>query len=116
MKFAVFHRKGATGLRETSPQRSDPGPGGVSVGVGRVDVFGQRLLIVTALAERLPVILVPEKFLVTTVWTDVVHYRCPDVLALLGALHTERMRFEIRLSGFLPPPVVSTLRRRAGDF
>ena len=28
MNFAVFHAKGATGLRVTSPQRSDPGPGG----------------------------------------------------------------------------------------
>ena len=87
---------------------------GVSVGVGRVDVFGQRLLIVTTLAERLPVVLVPEKFLVTTVWNDVIHNRCPDVLALLGTLHTEWMSFQIRLSDFLPPPVVSSLRCRAG--
>ena len=43
-------------------------------------------------------------------------HRCPDVLALLGALHTERMGFQIRLSGFLPPPIVSTLCCRAGDF
>ena len=28
MNFAVFHRKGRTGLRVTSPQRSNPGPGG----------------------------------------------------------------------------------------
>ena len=87
---------------------------GLSVGVGRVDVFGQRLLIVTTLAERLPVVLIPEKFLITTVWNDVIHNRCPDVLALLGTLHTERMSFQIRLSDFLPPPVVSTLRCRAG--
>ena len=86
----------------------------MSVGVGRVDVFGQRLLIVTTLAERLPVVLVPEKFLVSTVRNDVIHHRCPDVLALLGTLHTERMSFQIRLSDFLPPPVVSTLRCRAG--
>ena len=72
-----------------------PAPVGVSVGVGRVDVLGQRLLIVAALAESLPVVLVPEKFLVTTVRNDVIHHRCPDVLTLLGALHTERMSFEI---------------------
>ena len=58
----------------------------------------------------------PRKFLVTTVWNDMVHNRCPDVLALLGTLHTEWMSFQIRLSGFLPPPVVSTLRCRTGDF
>ena len=85
-----------------------------SVGVGRVDVFGQRLFIVAAFAERLPVVLIPEKFLVTTVWNDVIHNRCPDVLALLGTLHTKWMSFQIRLSDFLPPPVVSTLRCRAG--
>ena len=28
INFAFFHTKGATGLRVTSPQRSDPGPGG----------------------------------------------------------------------------------------
>lgn len=89
---------------------------GVSVGVGRVDVLSQRLLIVTALAERLPVILVPEKFLVTTVRNDVIHHRCPDVLTLLGTLHTEWMNFQIRLPGFLPTSVVSTLCRRAGGF
>ena len=89
---------------------------GVSVGVGRVDVFGQRLFIVAAFAERLPVILVPEKFLVTTMRNDVIHDRCPDVLALLGTHHTKRMRFQIRLSGFLPPPVVSTLCCWPGSF
>lgn len=61
---------------------------GVSVGVGRVDVFGQRLFIVTVLAESLPIILVPEKVLVTTVRNDVIHDRCPDILTLLGTLHT----------------------------
>lgn len=89
---------------------------GVSVGVGRVDVFGQRLLIVAALAESLPVVLIPEKFLVTTVRNDVVHHRCPDVLALLGTLHTERMCFKIRLPGFLPTSVVSTLCCWPGGF
>ena len=89
---------------------------GVSVGVGRVDVFGQRLLIVAALAESLPVVLIPEKFLVTTVRNDVIHDRCPDVLALLGALHTERMCFKIRLPGFLPTSVVSTLCCWPGGF
>ena len=76
------------------------------MGVCRVDVFGQRFLIVTALAERLPVVLIPEKFLVTTVRNDVIHHRCPDVLALPSTLHTERMCFEIRLPGFLPMSVV----------
>ena len=59
---------------------------GLSVGVGRVDVFGQSLLIVTVLAERLPVVLVPEKFLVTTVWNDVIHNRCPDEFAVVDEL------------------------------
>ena len=90
-----------------------PAPAGVSVGVGRVDVFGQRLFIVAAFAESLPVVLIPEQFLVTTVRNDVIHHRCPDVLALLGALHTKRMGFQIRLPGFLPPSVVSTLGSRS---
>ena len=87
-----------------------------SVGVGRVDVFGQRLFIVAAFAERLPVVLVPEKFLVTTMRNDVIHHCCPDILALLGTLHTERMCFEIRLPGFLPTSVISTLCCRPGSF
>lgn len=112
-KFADFHTKGRTGLRETSPQRSDPGPRwALSVGVGRIDILGQSLPIVTLFAESLPVALVPEQFLVTTVRNDVIHHGCPDVLALLGALHTQRMGFEIRFSRFLPSSVVSTLGSR----
>ena len=96
MNFADFHRKGATGLRVTSPQRSDPGPRrALSVGVGRIDILGQSLPVVTLFAESLPVTLVPEQFLVTTVRLDMIHYRCSDKPTVLHALHTQRMGFQI---------------------
>lgn len=65
-----------------------PAPAGVSVGVGRVDVLGQRLLIVAALTEWLPVVLVPEKFLVTTVRNDVIHTRVFDLRAAIHCINS----------------------------
>lgn len=68
---------------------------GRSVGVSRVDVLGQCLSVVALFAESLPVVLVPEQLLITTVRNDVIHHRCPDKPAVLHALHTQRMGFEI---------------------
>ena len=65
-----------------------PAPGGGSVGVGRVDVFGQRLLIVTTLAERLPVVLIPHKLLVPPMRNDVIHISCLNQQPTLQTLLT----------------------------
>ena len=56
-----------------------------SVGVSRIDVLGQCLLVMALFAEGLPVALIPEQFLVSTGRNDVIHHRSPDVLATLGS-------------------------------
>ena len=87
-----------------------------SVTVCWIDVLCQRFPVVALFAESLPVALIPEQFLVATVRDDVIHHRCPDVLAMPGTLRTQRMGFKIRLPGFLPAAVVSTLCCWASNF
>jgi hypothetical protein len=60
------------------------------------------------MAERLPVALVPEERLVSSMWYDVVHVGGLDVLAFLHALHAERVRLQVTLACLLPCPAVST--------
>ena len=63
----------------------------LSVPIHRVDVFGQGLLIVARLTQRLPVGSIPEQLLVATVRCDVVHNSCFGVSAPFHALSTQRM-------------------------
>ena len=116
MNFAFFHTKGRTGLRVTSPQRSDPGPRWGSVAVHRVNVFGQGLAVVARLAHRLPVGFVPEKSGVSTVRCDMVYHGGFRVSPLPHALGAERMGLEVLPAYFLPPSCIATLTRWACDF
>ena len=109
MNFAFFHTKGHTGLRVTSPQRSDPGPRWGSVVVHRVDVFGQGLSIVARFAQRLQIGFVPEKSGVSTVRCDVVHHGGLRVSPLPHALGAEWMGLEVLPADFLPPSRVAAL-------
>ena len=70
-------------------------------------VLGAGLDTVVAVAECLPVALVPEEQSVAAVRDDVVNVRGPDVLAFLHALHTQRMRFKITPARLLPCPAVA---------
>ena len=53
-------------------------------------------------AERLPVIFIPEESLVSSVRNDVINVRCLDVLAFLHALHAERVSLKVTLTCSLP--------------
>ena len=57
---------------------------------------------VMAVAERLPVIFIPEESLVSSVRNDVINVRCLDVLAFLHALHAERVSLKVTLTCSLP--------------
>lgn len=63
----------------------------------------------TGLTKRLPVTAIPEEFLVTAVWNDVIHYSSGHNLPLLLAPDTKWVGIEEDPSGLLPPPVVSLL-------
>ena len=79
-----------------------------SIVVREVVVFVPCLDAVVLVAERLPVALIPEQPLVTTVWYDVVNVCCLDVLAFLHALHTQGMRCEVTLTRLLPRLAVAS--------
>ena len=70
-------------------------------------VLGAGLDAVVAVAEGLPVALIPEEQAVAAVRDDVVNVRRPDVPALLHALHTQRVRFKVTPTGLLPCPAVT---------
>jgi hypothetical protein len=78
-----------------------------SVGIFRSAVLSSSFLIVTRLAQRLPVTPVPEQRPVTTVRFDVIHIGRPDVPAFFHALHTQWVCFRVLLPCFLPCPSVT---------
>ena len=67
----------------------------------------------TRLAKRLPVTLVPEQLLVSSVGSDVVHHRSFGELPLSLTLHTQWMATKELLTSLLPSATVPTL---AGAF
>ena len=88
--------------------RIPPAPRPDSVSVLDVPVFRHRLMVMTALAKRLPVSFIPEQFRVTAMRRDMVNDRCRNQTSLLFAADTPRMPFQKELPGFLPFPSVAT--------
>lgn len=68
----------------------------------RILIFVPGLDAVMAMAERLPVTLVPEELLITSMWNDVVDVGCLDVLAFLHALYAEGMGLKVTPACSLP--------------
>ena len=60
------------------------------------------LLTVTGMTKALPVALVPEQRVVSSVRLDVIDIGRLDVAALLHALHTQWMRLKVTLAGSVP--------------
>ena len=76
-------------------------------------VLGMHVLLagfdaVVAMAERLPVTPLPEQNRVAAMRHDVIDIGRADVLPFLQALHTERVRFEVLLTGSPPCCTVTT--------
>ena len=67
----------------------------------------------TRLAKRLPVTLVPEQLLVSSVGSDVIHHRSFGEFPLSLTLHTQWMATKELLTSLLPSATVPTL---AGAF
>ena len=85
-----------------------------SVPIHRIDILGQRLLIMARLTQALPVGLVPEQLLVSTMGFNVIHhsgFRVPTLLYTLGA---QRMGLKELLGFPLPSAAVAALPRRTG--
>lgn len=73
-----------------------------------IPIFRHGLLIMTGLAETLPVPFIPEQFFIPTMRYDMIHHRSFYQHFLHSALLTQRMCFQESASGFLPMPVIST--------
>ena len=58
-------------------------------------------------AKSLPILSVPEKFLVSPVWNDVIDHRCFHIASSSKAPNTQRMGLEINSSGFSPAAPIS---------
>lgn len=74
-----------------------------------VAIFRHSLLVVASLAQRLPVVSVPEQFGVTAVGNDVVDHSGLDQSALRLAPSAQGVRMEESCAGLLPAATVSLL-------
>lgn len=70
----------------------------------------------TRLAQALPIALVPEQFLIASVWFFMVNHRSLNVFSIPLANFTQRMFFKISLACPLPFGTVSSLACRPCNF
>ncbi len=82
-----------------------------SIAVFRSTVLVTCFQIMVSLAQCLPVVLIPEKPLVSSVWNDVVNHRCFCIFPFLHALHTQGMCSQEQLPGILPRSIISAIIR-----
>ena len=80
-----------------------------SIGGFRSTVLRPCFSVMTRLAKRLPVILIPHEFLITTMRNDVVNNSCRNVSAFRHTLYTHRVLAEIGFAKPSPLAVVATL-------
>ena len=79
--------------------------------LGRL-ILPPRLDTVVPVAQGLPVALIPEELLISTVRNNVVDVRCLHVPTFLYALHTQRVRLKVLLPGLLPSSTITSTRSR----
>lgn len=70
-------------------------------------ILSRRLAVVTLLAQRLPIALIPEQHLISSVRHDVIDNACHAM-----ALNAEWMRCKESRSRFTPASIIPTLSRR----
>ena len=75
-----------------------------------ISVFIAGLVVVTVLAECLPVGITPHQRLIATMRNDVVNDRCRNKSALSKTLHAQRVLAEVRLADTLPLTSIATLK------
>ena len=63
----------------------------------------------TRFTKGLPVALIPEQILVTTVGNNVIHNRCFGIASLLSAFRTKRVALKERFTCLLPAAAIAAL-------
>ena len=66
----------------------------------------------TCFTQWLPIALIPEQLLVTTVGNNVIHNRCFGIASLLPAFRTQWVALKERFACLLPAAAIATLRSR----
>ena len=65
-------------------------------------------LIMVRLTKRLPVILIPEQFLITPVRNDMIDYCCRSKFVFPETFHTQRVQTEEQFSGLAPSGIITS--------
>lgn len=65
-------------------------------------VFGHGFMVMTRFTKRLPVALIPEQFLISSVRNDMVHHRRLPVTIPLQAPYAEWMKLQEAKPSFVP--------------
>lgn len=63
---------------------------------------------VVTMAKALPVVLIPEEDLVSSVRNDMIHISSFNIPTFFQALHAQRMGFKVTLACFVPSAVVAS--------
>lgn len=63
---------------------------------------------VVSMAETLPIALIPEQSVITTMWFYVVNIGRLDIASLLHTFHAQRMCIKVTLTGFVPCAAVAS--------
>jgi len=65
-------------------------------------VFGHGFMVMTGFTKRLPVALIPEQFLISSVRNDMVHHRCLPVAIPLQAPYAKWIKLQEAKPSFVP--------------
>jgi len=118
LQFRDFPREGEASVLEPKvPEIRIPPPssGSVLIFPREISVLAGCLLIVTLLAQRLPIVTIPEELHVSTMRNDMIHDLCTGILTVPLALSTERMCMKESFACLLPPPTITSGSGAAGS-
>ena len=80
-----------------------------SISVCRTAVLVSCFYVMIMSAQALPIALIPEQLLVTTVGNNVIHNRCFGIASLLPSLRTQRVALKERFACLLPAAAIAAL-------
>ena len=89
-------------MRDSSQRFYPPSPSLKIISINWSMVFGHGFMIMTGFTKRLPVALIPEQFLISSVRKDMVHHRRRPVTIPLQAPYAEGMKLQETKPSFVP--------------
>ena len=89
-------------MRAGSQRFYPPSPSLKIIAINWSMVFSHGFTVMTGFAKRLPVALIPEQFLISSVRNDMVHHRCLPVAIPLQAPYAKWIKLQETKPGFVP--------------